>query len=109
MAGLVEVGTAVAVVVATVLVYAVLKLLWIGVWEPLRFRRVMAQQGVKASPFRFLIGNLDDITKFAESFPEALPLGSYADFSPTVVPQYALFCPKYGMHASFSYAMVCAL
>jgi len=96
----------VAVVVATVLVYKVLKLLWIGVWEPLRLRRVMARQGVKGPPFKFLIGDLIDMGKFAGSFPEALPLGSYADFSPTVTPQYALFCPKYGMPASFSYAMV---
>lgn len=99
-----EVWTALAVVAATVLVYKILNVLWIGVWEPLRFRRVMKRQGVKGPPFRFLIGNTIDIGKFGESFPDALPLGKYTDFAPTIMPQYALYCPKYGKNFVYQYA-----
>lgn len=92
----VEVRNAVVAVVVAVLAWQVLRVLWTGVWEPLRLRRVMAKQGLKGPPFKFLIGHLFEAAEFAESFPRSLPLGNYANFAPTVMPQYALYCPKYG-------------
>jgi hypothetical protein len=71
------------------------KLLWNGLWVPLRYRRIMAKQGVKGPPFRFLSGQMLEVNAYRESFSEVVPLDSYADLSPTVTPLYALFFPKF--------------
>ena len=96
-----EVRNAVVVVVLTFVVSAILVqlLTWLRnvLWEPLRLKRFMAKQGVGGPPFRFLVGNQPEASKYAHSFPEALPLDDeFGDFSPTVTPQYALYFPKYG-------------
>jgi hypothetical protein len=96
-----EVRNAVAVVALTLAASAMLVrlLTWLRnvLWEPLRLKRFMAKQGVGGPPFRFLVGNLPEAAKYAQSFPEALPLDDeFGQFSPTVTPQYALYFPKYG-------------
>lgn len=91
-----EVRNALAVVAVSGIAYQLIKFLWNVSWEPLRLRRVMTKPGVKGPPFRPLVGQLFEPAVFAESFPEALPLGNYDNLSPTVTPQYALYCPKYG-------------
>ncbi|KAG0625421.1 hypothetical protein M758_2G053800 [Ceratodon purpureus] len=96
MATSVEVRNAFAVLAVSVVALKVLQFLWRAVWEPLRLRRIMAKQGVKGPPYRFLFGQVIEQVAFQDSFPESLPLGNYADFSPTVTPQYALYFPKYG-------------
>lgn len=93
----VEVRNAVlAVVVATVIVYHVFKFVRAALWEPLRLRRIMTKQGVRGPPFKFLLGQYTDMVKFAESFPETLDMDDFANLSPTVSPQYAMYFPKYG-------------
>lgn len=91
-----EVRSALAAVVASVIVYHVVKFLRNAVWEPLRLRRIMSKQGVSGPPFRFLLGQILDMVKFAQSFPDNLPMDNFANLSPTVMPQYALYIPKYG-------------
>ena len=96
-----EVRNAVAVVALTFMVSAILVqfLTWLRnvLWEPLRLKRFMAKQGVGGPPFRFLVGNQPEASKYALSFPKALPLNDeFGEFSPTVTPQYALYFPKYG-------------
>lgn len=71
------------------------EVLWDGLWVPLRYRRIMSKQGVKSVPFRFLVGQLPEQKRFQESLGDVVPVDSFADFSPTVVPQYALFFPKF--------------
>ena len=99
-----EVRNAIAVVALTLVASAILVrlLTWLRnvLWEPLRLKQFMAKQGVGGPPFRFLVGNLPEAAKYAQSFPEALPLDDeFGHFSPTVTPQYALYFPKYGMYA----------
>ncbi|KAG0563350.1 hypothetical protein KC19_8G023700 [Ceratodon purpureus] len=98
MAGTVsrEVRNALAAVAISVVAYKLVKFLWTVFWEPLRLLRIMTKQGVKGPPFRPLIGHIFEPVAFAESFPEVLPLGNYDNLSPTITPQYALYCPKYG-------------
>lgn len=84
-----------AFVVSVALYQVLTKLLWNGLWVPLRYRRIMAQQGVKGPPFRFLFGQMLEVNAYRESFSEVVPLDSYADLSPTVTPLYALFFPKF--------------
>lgn len=92
----VEVRNALAVVAVSAIAYQIFtKLLWKGLWTPLRLRRIMAKQGVQGPPFRFLFGQVREYMAYRDSFPEVVPLNSYADFSPTVTPQYALFFPKF--------------
>jgi len=100
-----EVSNAVAVVALTLAASAVLVrlLTWLRtvLWEPLRLKRFMAKQGVGGPPFRFLVGNLPEVAKFAQSLPEALPLDDkFALFAPTVTPHYALYFPKYGTQST---------
>jgi len=91
-----EVWNALAVVTLSLIVHQlVTKVLWNGLWEPLRLRRIMTKQGVKALPFRFLVGQLPDQKVYLDSIPEVVPIDSYAALSPTVTPQYALFFPKF--------------
>jgi hypothetical protein len=95
-----EVRNAVAVVVLTIVVSVILVQLftWLRhvLWEPLRLKRFMAKQGVGGPPFRFLVGNQPEASKYAQSFPEALPLDDeFGQFSPAVTPQFALYFPKY--------------
>jgi hypothetical protein len=85
----------VAFVVSVALYQVFTKLLWNGLWVPLRYRRIMAKQGVKGPPFRFLFGQMLEVNAYRESFSEVVPLDSYADLSPTVTPLYALFFPKF--------------
>ncbi|KAG0605545.1 hypothetical protein M758_9G067300 [Ceratodon purpureus] len=96
-------GCLVGFVVTVALSAIVHKLLWKGLWIPLRYRRIMAKQGVKGPPFRFLVGQLHEMWKYRDSFPDAVPLDSYADLSPTVTPQYALFFPKFPGEKYFLY------
>ncbi|KAG0586563.1 hypothetical protein KC19_2G100300 [Ceratodon purpureus] len=98
----VDVRNAVAVLVVGVIVMKVLKFLHRAVWEPLRLRRIMEKQGLKGPPYRFLFGQVYETVAFQDSFPEAMPLDNYANLSPTVTPQCALFFPKYGRN--FVYA-----
>ena len=91
-----ELWNAVAVVVVTVIGYQILnKVLWRGIWTPLRLRRIMVKQGVRGPPFRFPFGQVLEFVTFMNSFPEVVPLDSYADLSPTVTPQYALYYPQF--------------
>nr|PNR50683.1 hypothetical protein PHYPA_009869 [Physcomitrium patens] len=92
----VNVRNAVAVVVASVIVYSVIKFLRDSVWEPLRLSRIMAKQGVSGPPFRFLLGQYMEMVKFTESFPDVMPINDFANMSPTVTPQNALYYLKYG-------------
>lgn len=87
-----NVTNALAVVVASVLVYHVLKLARNVLWEPLRLRRIMAKQGIGGPPF----GHGMETFKFAQSFPDNIPMNDFANFSPTVTPQYAMYFPRYG-------------
>lgn len=91
-----DVTNALAVMAASVIVYRVMKFLWDAVWEPLRLGRIMAKQGVRGPPFRFLFGQFLEMDKFAKSFPENLPLDGFADLLPTSTPQFALYFSKYG-------------
>lgn len=91
-----NVRNALAVVVASVIVYSVIKFLRVSVWQPLRLRRIMAKQGVSGPPFRFVRGQFVEMWKFTESFPDALPIDDFANLTPTVTPQNALYYPKYG-------------
>jgi len=91
-----EVWNALAVVAISVIAYQlVTKVLWSGLWEPLRLRRIMAKQGVKGPPFRFLVGQVPDQKLYMESMPEVVPIDSFAALSPTVTPHYALFFSKF--------------
>ncbi|KAG0620516.1 hypothetical protein M758_4G222100 [Ceratodon purpureus] len=91
-----ELWNAVAVVVVTFIGYQILnKVLWRGIWTPLRLRRIMVKQGVRGPPFRFPFGQVLEFVSFMNSFPEVVPLDSYADLSPTVTPQYALYYPQF--------------
>lgn len=92
-----NVSNALAVVVASVLMYHVLKFVRNAFWEPLRLRRIMEKQGIQGPPFLFLIGYIMEIVNFTQSFPDNLPMDDYANLSPTVTPQYALYFRKYGI------------
>lgn len=95
--GIRDVWSALAVVVLTTVGYRVVAALRQHLWEPLRLRRIMVQQGVPGPPFRFLLGNAPDLLAFQSSFPDAIPLdGIHYDSAPTVVPQYSLYFPIYG-------------
>jgi len=104
---LVEVCNALAVVALSVIAYQlVTKVLWDGLWEPLRFRRIMVKQGVKGLPFRFLVGQLPDQKACLDAIPEVVPIDSFAALSPSVTPLFALFFPKFPgslahLHLSF--------
>lgn len=66
-----EVWNAVAL---TALAYQLMtKVLWNGLWEPLRLRRIMAKQGIKGLPFRFLVGQLPEQGDYLTSLPEVVP------------------------------------
>jgi cytochrome P450 len=91
-----NVTNALAVVVATVVVYHVLKFVRNALWEPLRLRRIMAKQGIEGPPFRLLLGFVMETEKITQSFPDNLPMNDFANLSPTVTPQYASYFPKYG-------------
>jgi len=90
-----NVSNALSVVVATVVVYLVLKFARKAL-NDLRLRRIMAKQGIGGPPFR-LLGYVMETEKFTQSFPDNLPMDDYANLSPTVTPQYALYFRKYGI------------
>jgi len=99
-----EVWSVLAVVALTaILHHLITKVLWQGLWVPFRYRRIMSKQGVKSVPFRFLVGQFPEQKRFQESLGDVVPVDSFADFSPTVVPQYALFFPKFPVEKYFLY------
>jgi len=101
----VEVWTAVALLILSAVAYQVV---WKGLWEPLRLGRIMAKQGIKGPPFRFLVGQFPEQKEFLESLPDVIPVDSYAALSPTVTPQYALYFPKFpGAHSISSHFLQC--
>lgn len=94
-----EVWTAVAVLILSAVAYQVL---WKGLWEPLRLGRIMAKQGVKGTPFQFLVGQFHEQKEFLESLPAVIPVDSYGALSPTVTPQYALYFPRFPGQSHFA-------
>lgn len=91
-----ELWNAVAVVALTLIGYEIFnKVLWRGLWTPLRLRRILVKQGVQGPPFRFPFGQVLEFIAYMNSFPEVVPMDSYADLSPTVTPQYALYFSRF--------------
>jgi hypothetical protein len=82
-------------------VLGLITLLWMGLraawWRPRVLRRWFEKQGIPCLPYRFLVGNLTEMSQMAnEARSTTLDLHAHGQLGPRILPHFYHFKNVYG-------------